>query len=172
MATGTPIHWRLRVSEPALHELLPAVKVCEAALLPGDPKLVYYPLLYLHGRGAVSFSEKDLAELTMHLDPGGGTLFADAACGDRAFDAGLRRLVGRLFPGNTLVPIPGDDELFSTKVGFDLSNSQHQGRGWRLCTPSARRSQDQRTLGDHLLERWDRLRPQAGARRGLQGLHS
>ena len=110
--------------EPALHELLPAVKVHEAALLPGDPKLVYYPLLYLHGRGAVCFSEKDLAELTMHLDPGGGMLFADAACGDRAFDAGLRRLVGRLFPGNTLVPIPGDDELFSTKVGFDLSNSQ------------------------------------------------
>jgi hypothetical protein len=99
--------------------------VNEAALLPGDPNLIYYPLLYLHGRGTVSFSEQELTELRVQLSPGGGILFADTACGDTAFDAAFRPLVARLFPGNRLVPIPRDDELFSTKIGFDLSKSQY-----------------------------------------------
>ena len=52
-----------------------ALTVNEAALLPGDPNLIYYPLLYLHGRGTVSFPEQDLAKLSFHLSPGGGLLF-------------------------------------------------------------------------------------------------
>jgi hypothetical protein len=94
-------------------------------LFPRDPALIYYPLVYLHGRAAFSFPPDDLDALRKHLEPGGGTLFADAACGSPAFDAAFRRFVAELLPNNPLVPIPKDDELFSTKVGFDLADSQY-----------------------------------------------
>ena len=95
-------------------------------LFPSDPNLIYYPLIYVHGRAALSFTREDLDALRRHLEPGGGTLFADAACGSPAFDAAFRRFVAELFPGNPqLVPIPRDDELYSTKVGFDLADSQY-----------------------------------------------
>jgi hypothetical protein len=96
-------------------------------LFPTDPALVYYPLIYLHGRAAFSFTKDDLDALRKHIEPGGGTLFADAACGSPAFDAAFRRFVTELFPddSNKLVPIPPNDELFTEKVGFDLRESQY-----------------------------------------------
>jgi hypothetical protein len=97
------------------------LKVHEIAGKPSDPGSMYFPLLYLHGRGAASFSAQDLASLRHHLVLGGGTLFADAACGSPAFDASFRRFVTQLFPNDSLVAIPRDDKIFSTKVGFDLS---------------------------------------------------
>ena len=94
-------------------------------LSPRDPSLIYYPLIYLHGRAAFSFTKEDLDALRRHLEPGGGTLFGDAACGSPAFDAAFRRFVTELLPNNPLVPIPRDEELYSTKVGFDLADSQY-----------------------------------------------
>ena len=94
-------------------------------ILPRDPNLVNYPLLYLHGRAAFSFNAEDLASLRRHLEPGGGTIFADAACGSPAFDASFRRFVKELLPQNALVPIPKDDEIYSKKTGFDLSDVEY-----------------------------------------------
>jgi hypothetical protein len=94
-------------------------------LLARDPDLVYYPLIYIHGRASLSFPEEDLDALRSHLDPGAGTLFADAACGSAAFDASFRRFVAQLLPKNRLVPIPRDDDLYTTKVGADLSKVQY-----------------------------------------------
>ena len=90
-------------------------------LHPLDPSLVYYPLFYLHGRAAFSFEERELKALRLHLDPGGGTIFADAGEGNAAFDASIRRMAKSLFPDRPLVPIPHDDALFTTDVGADLS---------------------------------------------------
>jgi len=101
-------------------------------LFPSDPNLVHYPLIYIHGRAALSFDDPDKAALRKHLDPGGGVLFADAACGSPAFDAAFRRFVGELLPGNPLVPIPRDDELYTAKTHYDLSDvrySQAAGGG-------------------------------------------
>ena len=56
------------------------VVVSAKDLSPRDPALVYYPLVYLHGRSALHFEKEDLQALAHHLEPGGGTLFADAAC--------------------------------------------------------------------------------------------
>ncbi|MGP0064405.1 MAG: DUF4159 domain-containing protein [Isosphaeraceae bacterium] len=101
------------------------VVVTQKDLFPRDPNLIYYPFIYLHGRGSVSFPREDLEALRQHLEPGGGTLFADAACGSAAFDAAFRKFVADLLPNSRLVPIPRDDELYTTKVGFDLSDSQY-----------------------------------------------
>jgi hypothetical protein len=101
------------------------VVITQKDLFPRDPNLIYYPLIYIHGRGAISFPKEDLEALQRHLEPGGGTLFADAACGSTAFDATFRKFVAELLPNSRLEPIPRDDELYSTKVGFDLSKSQY-----------------------------------------------
>jgi hypothetical protein len=73
----------------------------------------------------MSFTEEDLGHLRRHLEPGGGTLFADAACGSPAFDAAFRRFVAALLPDNPLVPIPPDDEIYTQRVAFDLSDVQY-----------------------------------------------
>jgi hypothetical protein len=91
-------------------------------ILPSDPNLINYPLVYIHGRGSLAFSPEDLAALRRHLEPGGGTIFADAACGSPAFDASFRRFVAELLPDNPLVPIPRDDDLYSKQVCYDLSD--------------------------------------------------
>ncbi len=103
------------------------VVITQKELYPRDPNLIYYPLLYVHGRAAWSVDKEDLDALRQHLEPGGGTLFADAACGSPAFDASFRRFVAELLPNNPLVPIPRDDELYTTKVGFDLSKVNYTG---------------------------------------------
>jgi hypothetical protein len=82
-----------------------------------------YPLIYIHGRAALSFGREDLEALRRHLDT--GTIFADAACGAPAFDAAFRRFVAELLPNNPLVAIPRDDEIFTIKVGVDLSKVQY-----------------------------------------------
>jgi hypothetical protein len=101
------------------------VVVSQKDLFPRDPSLMYYPLIYIHGRAALSFNKDDLDALRKHLDPGGGTIFADSACGSPPFDAAFRRFVAELLPDKPLVPIPRDDELFTTVVGLDLSKVQY-----------------------------------------------
>jgi len=101
------------------------VSITQKDLFPRDPSLIYYPLIYIHGRASLRFGKEDLDALRRHLEPGGGTLFADAACGSPAFDAAFRRFVTELLPTNPLVPIPREDELYTTKVGADLSDVQY-----------------------------------------------
>lgn len=93
-------------------------------MLSTDPQMIYFPLVYMHGKGAFSLSPPDLAALRTHLDPGGGTIFADAACGSGAFDAAFRQFIAALLPNNRLVPILPNDELYSASVGADLSSVQ------------------------------------------------
>ena len=101
-----------------------------------DPNLVYYPLIYIHGRASLSFPREDLDALRRHLEPGGGTLFADAACGSAVFDASFRRFVSELLPTNPLVPIPREDDLYTLRVGADLSKVQYtKGAGGGIDYP-------------------------------------
>jgi hypothetical protein len=112
------------------------VVITQKDLFARDPELIYYPLVYVHGRAALHFEQAELQALRQHLEPGGGTLFADAACGSKAFDAAFRRFVAELLPNHPLVPIPSDDALFTVKVGFDLSGVQYtQAAGGRRDFP-------------------------------------
>ena len=98
------------------------VNIAPKHLYARDPSLVYYPLVTIRGRAPVFFSKEDIDALRWHLDPGGGTLFGDAYLANRNFDASFRKFVEELLPDNPLVPIPNDDELYSNKIAFDLSN--------------------------------------------------
>ncbi len=101
------------------------VVISQKELIASDPNLRNFPLLYLHGRSAISFSEADIKALREHLKPGMGTLFVDSACGSPAFDASFRKLVVALLPGESLVPIPRTDEIYSKKMSYDLSDVQY-----------------------------------------------
>jgi hypothetical protein len=101
------------------------VELNHRELIPTDPALVNYPLVYLHGRAAFAFKPEEMSALRRHLEPGGGTLFADAACGSPAFDAAFRKFAAELLPGNPLVSIPRDDALYTRKIGFDLADAQY-----------------------------------------------
>jgi hypothetical protein len=101
------------------------VVISQKQVLPRDPNLADYPLLYMHGRASFSLHREDLDALRRHLEPGGGTLFADAACGSPAFDAAFRRFIAAMFPDHSLVAIPRGDELYSTKVAHDLSHVRY-----------------------------------------------
>ncbi len=101
------------------------VDITEKDLLPHDPNLVFYPFLYLHGRSVPPFDKADLEALRRQLDPGCGTIFADAHASGAAFDTSFRRFVKELFPDRKLVPIPHEDELFTNKVGADLSKVEY-----------------------------------------------
>ncbi len=101
------------------------VVVNHKEMFPADPNLEKFPLVYMHGRAAISFDKKNLDALRAHLDPGGGMLFADAACGSSAFDVSFRKFIAELLPDKPLVPIPRDDQLYSKEVGYDLSQVQY-----------------------------------------------
>ena len=94
-------------------------------IFPRDPNLVFFPLIYIHGRAGLAFDPDDLKALRKHLEPGGGTLFADAACGSTSFDTAFRKFVVELLPDNPLVPIPPEDEIYNLKGGYDLTKSQY-----------------------------------------------
>jgi hypothetical protein len=91
----------------------------------GDPDIRKYPLVALHGRAGFTFSPENRLWLGRYLEPGGGTLFADAACGSPAFDAAFRRLVAGMLPGHNLVPIPIDDVILSERMGYSLREVQY-----------------------------------------------
>jgi hypothetical protein len=94
-------------------------------LLPSDPKIVNFPFIYIHGRAALAFSKSDLEHLRHHLEPGGGVLFADAACGSPSFDKAFRKFAAELLPNNPLIPIPREDEIYTDKIGFNLKDVQY-----------------------------------------------
>lgn len=70
--------------------------------------------LYMHGRGDFRV-QTDLEPLRFTLEYG-GLLFADACCGDKAFDKAFRKFVQELFPKEKLVRVPAElmnrDRLF------------------------------------------------------------
>ena len=100
------------------------VTINHKELLARDPSLVHYPLVYLHGRASLSFGDEDKEALRRHLSPGGGTLFADAACGSPAFDASFRQFIAELLPTGKLEPIPKIDPFYTRGIGYDLSTTQ------------------------------------------------
>jgi RNA polymerase sigma factor (sigma-70 family) len=111
------------------------VTVTQKEMFPRDPNLIYYPLLYMSGRAAFAYARGDLEALRRHLDPGGGTIFGDAAGGNAAFDASFRRFVADLLPKHPLVAIPHDDPIYREAVGFDLKDVEYTkaaggGRGF------------------------------------------
>ena len=95
-------------------------------LVPSDPNVFRYPLLYMHGRGGFRLGGAERDRLRTYLE-NGGVLFADACCGSKAFDAAFRDAIAAILPDRPLTRIPPDHELFSESVAYDLSSVRRRG---------------------------------------------
>jgi hypothetical protein len=94
-----------------------------------SPELFNHPFLYLSSDGSFgAFSDRDSATLRRFLVYG-GFLLADSVDGGDAFDASIRRELGRAVPEATLQRIPGDHVLYKTFYLLD-----HQG-GRQVVAP-------------------------------------
>ena len=106
-------------------------------LFPRDPNLVHYPLIYIHGRAAL------VVRPTRTWPPSAGTSNPAAAPSSPTPPAAARRSTPRsassspsCCPTTPSCPIPRDDEIYTKKVGYDLSDVQYtQGRRRRPGLP-------------------------------------
>jgi hypothetical protein len=83
-----------------------------------DPSLFDSPLLYMTGHEDFRLTPEEVAALRKYL-LSGGTLFAEACCGRKAFDVAFRRELGRALPDHPLAKMPADATIFAlpTKLG-------------------------------------------------------
>ena len=86
-------------------------------VLPADPNVFRYPLVYMHGRHPFHFTRQERDQLKAYLNRG-GLLFADACCGSPQFDSSFREFVATAFPDKPLKRIPADHPLFHQPAGF------------------------------------------------------
>jgi hypothetical protein len=89
----------------------------EQVRLGDEDAVVNTKFLYLHGRNDFK-PGGGLDPLRFTLE-NGGLLFADACCGNEAFDKSFRRFAQELFPKEKLVRVPADDRLFNGKLNLD-----------------------------------------------------
>lgn len=78
-----------------------------------------YPVVFIHGRGKIQFSEVQRKVLREFFD-NGGFLFGDAICADEDFTTSFRREM-QLILGDALEPLPdGHPMLTDEYYGFDV----------------------------------------------------
>lgn len=76
-----------------------------------DPAISNCPLLYLTGHENFQLSPQDTAALRSYLE-NGGSLFAEACCGRKGFDAAFRKTIQTVLPGKKLERIPVTASVF------------------------------------------------------------
>jgi serine/threonine protein kinase len=92
-----PLTWR--IADPSFAKLV---------------DLVQAPLVFLNGHRPPEFTPEAKVNLREYVDQG-GTILADACCGEKAFDAGFRRLMAELFPEAKFKPLPKDHPVWRAK---------------------------------------------------------
>jgi hypothetical protein len=88
---------------------------------PADKNLFRYPVVYMHGRNGFSMSATSKKQLKEYLSNRGGLLFADACCGSPSFDKSFRALMTDLFGRGAFKRIPVTHEIFTRKIGYDIT---------------------------------------------------
>jgi hypothetical protein len=93
----------------------------ERAISLADPKLFDFPIVFMHGRSAFTFSPAERKQLRTYIVDRGGAMFADATCSSAEFAASFRNEMKLIFPDHPLAPIATSHALFSASFGgFDL----------------------------------------------------
>ena len=81
-----------------------------------DESLSDYPVLFMHGRGKLEFSEEQHRRLRAHLERG-GFLFANAICSSEPFAVSFQAEMKKVFPHAEWQRIPMSDPIFSDVYG-------------------------------------------------------
>ncbi|MDR0521401.1 MAG: DUF4159 domain-containing protein [Planctomycetaceae bacterium] len=96
-----------------------------SVLLPGHDRggtnpppnpLADYPVLFMHGRSAFTFTDEQRKTLRQHLERG-GFLFANAICSAKGFQDSFTKEMKAVFPDLEFQKIPPSDPVFSDNYG-------------------------------------------------------
>ena len=79
-----------------------------------DDRLYGYPLLFMTGHGNVRFTDVEVVRLRRFLEAG-GFLYVDD---DYGLDESFRGELARVFPGNELVELPFDHDIYHEPFDF------------------------------------------------------
>jgi hypothetical protein len=93
----------------------------------GSQDIFLYPMLHMTGHGNVVFSAAEIENLRTYL-MAGGFLHIDDNYG---MDEFIRVELKKLFPGNNLIELPFDHELFHQKYDFNGLPKIHEHDGKR-----------------------------------------
>ncbi len=86
-----------------------------------ESELEKYPIVFMHGRGAFRFSEKQRAALRRYFE-NGGFLFADSICANEDFTTSFRREMDLILPGKPLEKLPENHPMLTKKYrGYDVT---------------------------------------------------
>ncbi len=87
-----------------------------------------YPVTFMHGRNAFSFTEPERERLRLYFNRG-GFLFVNAVCASPAFEKAFLQELETILPNETLVDVPTDDPIYSGKYGgFKIEKLQYRSR--------------------------------------------
>ncbi|HSW46945.1 MAG TPA: DUF4159 domain-containing protein [Phycisphaerae bacterium] len=84
-----------------------------------DPRLAGHPIVYMTGARSFTLSPEETTALHQHLLRG-GTLWADACCGQRLFDLSFREMLARMFPETPLERLSPDHPIVAGTPGFPM----------------------------------------------------
>ncbi|MBL8888967.1 MAG: DUF4159 domain-containing protein [Planctomycetaceae bacterium] len=86
--------------------------------------LLDFPIVFVHGRGKFSLSDKEREALSIHIQRG-GFVFGDAICGDKSFAESFREEMQKLIPEATWDALDKSDHVFSDRYGgYDIQQVQ------------------------------------------------
>jgi hypothetical protein len=101
-------------------ELKLSISATQYDILPSDPDLSEFHLVFMHGRHDFRFTPAERENLRKFLERG-GMLFADAICASKEFADAFRREMQLVMPEHKLQRVPPDHPIFTPALGgFDI----------------------------------------------------
>uniref|UniRef100_A0A7C4YJ69 DUF4159 domain-containing protein n=1 Tax=candidate division WOR-3 bacterium TaxID=2052148 RepID=A0A7C4YJ69_UNCW3 len=86
----------------------------EVVLTLDDPRIFYYPFIFITGHEKIFLSDKEIENLRKYLW-NGGFLYVDD---DYGMDEYIRRELMKVFPANKLIPIPKEHRIYNCFYKF------------------------------------------------------
>ncbi len=90
-----------------------------------DADLFETPFLFMNGHNDFVLSDQEIENLRSYLDHG-GFLFASGCCTNPAFPVAWRREMARVFPSQTVKPMPYDHAIYRAFYRIDRVRSIHR----------------------------------------------
>lgn len=96
-----------------------------------DAELYSIPFLFMNGHNDFVLEDEELGNLRSYLDHG-GFLFASGCCTNPAFPQAWRRELSRVFPNESVEPLPYDHPIYRTFYTIGSVQNLHENRDIHL----------------------------------------
>jgi len=92
-----------------------------------DPAVFETPFLFMNGHHDFVFTERELEILGTYFEHG-GFLFASGCCTNPPFPRAWRRELARVFPGETVHPLPYEHPIYRTFYRIERVRNLHENK--------------------------------------------